>query len=127
MLQLTHHNSEINWRIEEVNMIRYLEECEKQQRPKQRKSGQQKQKKEEKKEEKQKKQEEKKQKKEKERKRKKKPKKKKTMYHKISYSLIVILELRYLDSSLEIQYKEIVMIGDKQYKTRIIDIFKSKV
>ena len=35
------------------------------------------------------------------------------MYHKISYSLIVILELRYLDSSLEVQYKKIVMIGDK--------------
>ena len=31
----------------------------------------------------------------------------------MSYSLIVILELRYLDSSLEVQYKEIVIIDDK--------------
>jgi len=35
------------------------------------------------------------------------------MYHEISYSLIVILELRYLNSGSEVQYKKIVMIGDK--------------
>ena len=35
------------------------------------------------------------------------------MYHKMSYSLIVILELRYLDSGSEVQYKEIVMIDDE--------------
>ena len=105
--------------------MRCSEKCEKQWRPKQRKSGQQKQKKEENKEGKQKKQEEKKQKKEKERKRKKKSKKEKTMYHKMSYSLIVILELRYLDSGSEVQYKEIVMIDDEQYQTRIILSLKS--
>ena len=27
---LAHHNSEINWKIEEVNMTRCPEECEKQ-------------------------------------------------------------------------------------------------
>ena len=31
---LTCHNPEINWRMDEVKMIRCLEECEKQQRPK---------------------------------------------------------------------------------------------
>ena len=33
------HNPEIDWRTEEVKMIRCLEKCEKQQRPKQRKPG----------------------------------------------------------------------------------------
>ena len=50
MLQLAYYNSEIDQRIEKVKMMKYLEECGKQQRPKQRKSGQQKQKKEEEKE-----------------------------------------------------------------------------
>jgi len=31
----------------------------------------------------------------------------------MSYSLIVILELRYLDSGSEVQYKKIVIIDDK--------------
>ena len=44
MLQLAHHNLEINWRIGEIKMIRCPEEYSKQQRPKQRKSGQKKQK-----------------------------------------------------------------------------------
>ena len=38
MLWLAHHNPEIDWRTGEVKMTRYLEECEKQWRPKQRKS-----------------------------------------------------------------------------------------
>ena len=63
ILQLAHHNPEIDWRIREVKMTRYLENCGKQWRPKQGKSEQEKQKKEEKKEEERKKQEEKKQKK----------------------------------------------------------------
>ena len=37
--QLTCHNPEIDWRIEEVKITRYSEECGKQQRPKQEKSG----------------------------------------------------------------------------------------
>ena len=73
MPQLSHHNPKIDWRIEEVKMMRYLKKCGKQQRPKQGKSGWQKQKEEEKREE-----ERKKQNKRKERKRKK-PKKEKTM------------------------------------------------
>ena len=32
------------------------------------------------------------------------------LYHKMSYSLVVILEL---DSVLEVQYKEIIIIGDE--------------
>ena len=48
--QLTHHNSEIDWRAGEVKMTRYPEKYEKQQRPKQGKLGWQKQKKKEKKE-----------------------------------------------------------------------------
>ena len=48
MLWLAHHNPKIDWRIEEVKMTRYLEECKKQWRLKQRKSGWQKQKKKEK-------------------------------------------------------------------------------
>ena len=51
MLQLTYHNSEIDWRIEEVKMTRCSEECKKQWRPKQGKLGWEKQKKEEKKQE----------------------------------------------------------------------------
>ena len=47
MLQLAYHNSKIDWRIGEVKMSRYLEECGKQQRLKQKKVGQKKQKKEE--------------------------------------------------------------------------------
>jgi len=39
MLWLTHHNPEIDWRTEEVKIIRCLEECEKQWRLKQGKSG----------------------------------------------------------------------------------------
>ena len=39
MLWLTCHNSEIDWRIEEVKMIRCPEECSKQWRPVQGKSG----------------------------------------------------------------------------------------
>ena len=39
MLWLTHHNLEIDWRIGEVNMMRYLKKCGKQWRPKQRKPG----------------------------------------------------------------------------------------
>ena len=67
MPQLTHHNSEINWRTGEVKMTRYLEECGKQQRLKQGKSGWKKQKEEEeKREEERKNQEQKEQKKEKE-------------------------------------------------------------
>ena len=62
MLQLAHHNSKINQRIEEIKMMRCLEECRKQLRPKQGKPGQQKQR-EEKQKEKGKKQEEKEQKK----------------------------------------------------------------
>jgi len=41
---LTHHNSEIDWKTEEVRMMRCLEECGKQWRLKQGKSGWQKQK-----------------------------------------------------------------------------------
>ena len=63
MLWLTHHNPEIDQRTEEVKMMRCLEECGKQWRPKQGKSGWQKQKEEEKRKEKGKKQEEKKEKK----------------------------------------------------------------
>ena len=46
---LAYHNSEINWRMREVKIMKYLKEYEKQQRPKQRKLKQQKQKEEEKK------------------------------------------------------------------------------
>ena len=74
MLQLACHNPEINWRIGEVKITRYSEECGKQWRLKQEKLGWQKQKEEQKKEEEEKKQEEKEQKKEK-----KKPKKKRKM------------------------------------------------
>ena len=73
MLWLACHNPEIDWRIREVKMTRYLEECRKQQRPKQEKPGWQKQKKEKRKEESGRKQEER---KEKQKKEKKKPKKK---------------------------------------------------
>lgn len=52
-LQLAYYNSEIYWKTGEVEIIRYLEECRKQQRLKQGKSGQQKQKEKEAKEEKQ--------------------------------------------------------------------------
>jgi len=45
---LAHHNPEIDWRTGEVKMMRCLEECRKQWRPKQEKSGWQKQKEEEK-------------------------------------------------------------------------------
>ena len=38
MLWLAHYNSEIDWITGEVKMMRYLEECEKQWRPKQGKS-----------------------------------------------------------------------------------------
>ena len=72
---LAHYNSEIDWITGEVKMMRYLEECEKQWRPKQGKSEQQKQKEEEKKEKAEKKQEE----KEEKKKEKKKPKKEKKM------------------------------------------------
>ena len=57
MLQLTCHNFEINWRIEKVKMMRCLEECEKQQRPKQEKPGWKKQKREKQKEKEEKRQE----------------------------------------------------------------------
>ena len=70
ILQLACYNSEINWRTEEVKIMRCLEECGKQQRLKQEKLRWQKQKKEEKKKEIERKQEQKEQKKEK-----KKPKK----------------------------------------------------
>ena len=49
MLQLTYHNPEIDQRIREVKMTRYLEKCGKQWRPKQGKSEWEKQKEEEKK------------------------------------------------------------------------------
>ena len=51
ILQLACYNPEIDWRTEEVKMMRCLEECKKQQRLKQEKAGQQKQKEEEDKEE----------------------------------------------------------------------------
>ena len=51
ILQLTCYNPEIDWRTEEVKMMRCSEECKKQQRLKQEKAGQQKQKEEEDKEE----------------------------------------------------------------------------
>jgi len=51
MLWLARHNPEIDWRIEEVKMIRCPEEYGKQWRPVQRKSGWEKQKEEEAKEE----------------------------------------------------------------------------
>jgi len=47
MLWLAHHNSEINWKTDEVKMMRCLEECGRQWRLKQEKSGWQKQKEEE--------------------------------------------------------------------------------
>ena len=46
---MTCHNLEIDWRTEEVKMIRCLEKCKKQQRPKQEKLRWQKQKEKEKK------------------------------------------------------------------------------
>ena len=55
MLQLAHHNSEINWKIEKMKMTRCPEEYGKQQRLKQEKSGWEKQKEEKEKEEKEKK------------------------------------------------------------------------
>ena len=51
ILQLACYNPEIDWRTEEVKMMRCSEECKKQQRLKQEKAGQQKQKEEEDKEE----------------------------------------------------------------------------
>jgi len=57
MLWLAYHNSEIDWRMGEVKMTRYPEECGQQWRLKQRKSGWQKQKEEEKKKQEEKKQE----------------------------------------------------------------------
>ena len=48
---LAYHNPEIDWKTEEVKIMRYLEECRKQWRLKQRKLGWQKQKEEEAKEE----------------------------------------------------------------------------
>ena len=51
MLLLARHNSEIDWRTDEVKMTRYPEECGQQWRPIQEKSGQEKQKEEEAKEE----------------------------------------------------------------------------
>jgi len=51
MLWLAHHNSEIDWKIKEVKIMRCSEEYGKQWRPKQGKSGWQKQKEEERKEE----------------------------------------------------------------------------
>ena len=48
---LAHHNPKIDWKIEEVKMTRYPEECRRQWRPKQGKLGWQKQKEEEKEEE----------------------------------------------------------------------------
>ena len=68
ILQLAHHNPEINWKTEEVRMMRCPEECERQWRLKQGKSVWQKQKEEEKagrKQDKKKKEKEKKEKKEK--------------------------------------------------------------
>ena len=59
MLWLVCYNLEINWKTEKIKIMKYLEECEKQQRPKQEKLGQQKQKKGEKREVEEKKQEEK--------------------------------------------------------------------
>ena len=47
---LARHNPEIDWRIGEIKIIRYSEECEKQRRLKQKKSRWKKQKEEEKKE-----------------------------------------------------------------------------
>ena len=44
MLQLICHNPKIDWRTEKVKMMRYSEECRRQQRPKQEKSGQERQK-----------------------------------------------------------------------------------
>ena len=44
ILWLAQYNHDINYRIEEVEIMRYLEKYEKQQRPKQRKLVQQKQK-----------------------------------------------------------------------------------
>jgi len=58
MLWLAHHNPEIDWRTEEVKMMRCLEEYGKQWRPVQGKSGWKKQKEKEKKEEARKKQKE---------------------------------------------------------------------
>ena len=72
MLWLVCYNPEIDWNTEEIMIMKYLEKCERQQRPKQEKLEQQKQNKEEKREE-GKKQEEKEQKKKE--KKKKKPKK----------------------------------------------------
>jgi len=51
MLWLAHHNPEIDWKMGEIKMMRYLEECGKQWRPMQGKSGLQKQKEKEAKEE----------------------------------------------------------------------------
>ena len=51
MLWLVCHNPEIDWKTEEVKMMRCLEECGKQWRQKQRKSGWQEQREEEKREE----------------------------------------------------------------------------
>ena len=51
MSWLAYHNLEIDWKIEEVKMMRYPEECGKQWRPVQRKSGWEKQKEKEEKEE----------------------------------------------------------------------------
>ena len=51
MLLLVRHNSEIDWRTDEVKMTRYLEKCGQQWRPIQGKSGWEKQKEEEAKEE----------------------------------------------------------------------------
>jgi len=48
---LAHHNPKIDWKIEEVKMTRYPEECRRQWRPKQGKLGWQKQKEEEEKKE----------------------------------------------------------------------------
>ena len=48
---LERHNPEIDWKMREVKMTRYLEECEKQWRPVQEKSEWEKQKEEEKREE----------------------------------------------------------------------------
>ena len=44
MPQFICHNPKIDWRTEKVKMMRYPEECRRQQRPKQEKSGQEKQK-----------------------------------------------------------------------------------
>jgi len=51
MLWLACHNPEIDWKMEEVKIMRCLEECGKQWRPVQRKSGWEKQKEEEEKQE----------------------------------------------------------------------------